>query len=115
MAPKTFLGKRGNFLLMRYIEEKYAESGLTDQDFATKAAEVLGLPVNRDHVNSSRAALEIPANVSPGQASRQSLTDIKVKELEDLVLAQSVRLDDCVRKIETLQRDLHLHPPGVRK
>lgn len=104
------------FALMKYVEAEFTKSGLAEPEFAVKAQEVLENPrINPGHVQTIRKSLGIPANKETGGKVANAYADLKARMvgLEEMILAQSIRLDDCVRKIETLQRDLHLHPLGM--
>lgn len=113
MNTRVVLGQKQTFQLLKYMEEHYTKSGLTDVEFAERATAELGfnITLNRSHIGTARATLGLESNVRPGGnvgSPNYTVVLARLKEIEDLVLAFTVRLDDCVRKVETLQHDVKL-------
>ena len=106
---RVVLTTKQEIAVIRYLEAEYTKSGLSDPDFAKKAAEELKIAMNRTHIERLRIALDIPSNIIRGAsqtAKGNAAVDARFVELDSTIVALSCRLDDCVRKIETLQRDM---------
>lgn len=50
------------FALLKYIEQEYIKSKLSDHEFAKQAAESLGFPITAANIQGCREALEMKSN-----------------------------------------------------
>lgn len=65
MSEKRQLNRLTLDLMLRltdYMRSNYITSGLDDVDFAKKATEALGFPVEKSNVATAREALSLPSN-----------------------------------------------------
>jgi hypothetical protein len=56
------LAARDQFALLNYTQANYAESGLSDVEFAVKAATALALKVTAHNVRGAREVFDLPSN-----------------------------------------------------
>lgn len=83
-SPKK-LSMVASMRLMNLIETEYANKRVTDAEFAVYASEKLGVEILRDHVQSRRDELRIPAS-NRGTAGLL-ISQERIESLERQVLA----------------------------
>lgn len=86
-AKSNRLTVANNFKLLTLIKEGFTESGLTDADFAVRAAKELGFEVTIGNITHSRVVLDIPANIRPGIKITRGPTAERISALEADVAA----------------------------
>lgn len=112
---RLVLNQRQTFALLTLMQAEYVASGLSDVAFAAVAGEKLEMAdLNSGHIGTARKTLDLPSNARPGDGSSRSTLALaaSVEDLQHLYTALSLRVEEYVKKTETLQRDLHLNPPG---
>jgi hypothetical protein len=94
----TNLKMADNFRLINYMIAEYTTSGLTDADFAVKAAEALQLPeINAGHIVHRRKEFDIPAN------TRAKVEDTDLQTLAATVLSQATEIASMKERIAQLE------------
>jgi len=68
--------------LINHILAEYVKSGLNDAEFAQKASETLGFPMNKGHIATRRYEFGIESNVNQPTVFKKLSIEARVKELE---------------------------------
>lgn len=94
----TNLKMADNFKLINYMIAEYSNSGLTDEEFAAKASEALGIPgINSGHIVHRRGEFDIPSN------ARVKAEDPDIQTLAAQVLAQAKQIADLQERLAQVE------------
>lgn len=83
------------FKLVEFVREHYAQSGKTDEEFATVAANTLGFAITRTNVITAREAINVPSNVTRMRTEDKGTIAHRLKNLENEVQ----RLEQALKEL----------------
>lgn len=111
MAGKTgraMLSRMQVFNLMKVIDAEYAQSGLTDAEFARSVSERLQIPqLNRDHVCYSRQQMGIESN-KERKEREQANPEGRLATIEQSMKELFSQIDDLSQRLGDLEVGLRL-------
>ena len=87
-----------NFKLIQFIMEEYTKSRLSDGEFAKKASEHIGQPLNASHISNRRVEFGIIAN---SKVAPQEVPELAA--LAATVIAQAQQIADLQERMTIME------------